>query len=388
MKAVVLALALLACKGKRGEEARDDAAPIAKPPADAGVDEWAVLERFTKIQPVHVVSLPARVNTPRFDIGGPAITSGIAVVASSQFGFIGVDYNQGKILWSKPAGLHVAPPIGHAGQFILVGECLQQPYAKDTVLGCVRVVNSTGGDLSYLAIHGGKDVEEFAMEPGTQKLWSKDDHTLVWTRGERAVLVDQLTGLATATPVIERPLDIPYKDKTWQILHDEDGIIRATQKGKPAWKTRRSYNELLGAVYLPDQVPMVRLSHAGRFGGFAELVMTDIDATGSMNGQVAVSVPGIGLIGHAIDAIGDVAMAVQLDTSLDHHYIVGYAANALLMWVYPLPKVQRADAIGLAVAPDAVVAFHDGDTLTVLPELSAPPTAPGAARAPSENATP
>jgi hypothetical protein len=59
-----------------------------------------------------------------------------------------------------------------------------------------------------------------------------------------------------------------------------------------------------------------------------------------------------------------------------------------LMWVYPLPRMQRADPIGLAVAPDAVLVFHDGDTLTVLPELSAPPTAPGATRPPLENPTP
>ena len=36
------------------------------------------------------------------------------------------------------------------------------------------------------------------------------------------------------------------------------------------------------------------------------------------------------------------------------------------------------DPVGVAIAPDAVVVFHDGDTLTILPELSAPPTAPGA----------
>ena len=39
-------------------------------------------------------------------------------------------------------------------------------------------------------------------------------------------------------------------------------------------------------------------------------------------------------------------------------------------------------------APEAVVVFHDGDLVTVLPPLSAPPTAPGAARAPLENTTP
>lgn len=123
MKYAVLALALLACKGKRVEEARDDAAPVAKP-ADAGPDDWAALSRFTKIEPLRIVALPARVNTPRFDVGGPAITNGIAVVASSQFGFVAVDYLQGKILWSKPTGLHVAPPVAHANTFILVGECL------------------------------------------------------------------------------------------------------------------------------------------------------------------------------------------------------------------------------------------------------------------------
>jgi hypothetical protein len=58
------------------------------------------------------------------------------------------------------------------------------------------------------------------------------------------------------------------------------------------------------------------------------------------------------------------------------------------MWTYQLPQLPRPDPVGIAIANDAVVVFHDGDTLTVLPELSAPPTAPGAVRAPSEIATP
>jgi hypothetical protein len=77
-----------------------------------------------------------------------------------------------------------------------------------------------------------------------------------------------------------------------------------------------------------------------------------------------------------------------MDASLRHDFIVGYAANALLMYVYPLPEVPRADPVGLAIAPDAVLVFHDGDTFTVLPELSAPPTAPGATERPSQNPTP
>jgi hypothetical protein len=99
-------------------------------------------------------------------------------------------------------------------------------------------------------------------------------------------------------------------------------------------------------------------------------------------------VPGIAVTSHAIDAVGNVAVAVRLDTSLERDYIAGYAANALLMWTYALPQVPRPDPIGIAMAPDAVVVFHDGDTVTVLPEVSAPPTAPGAVQAPLENTTP
>jgi hypothetical protein len=58
------------------------------------------------------------------------------------------------------------------------------------------------------------------------------------------------------------------------------------------------------------------------------------------------------------------------------------------MYVYPLPEVPRADPVGVAVAPDAVLVFHDGDAFTVLPELSSPPTAPGAPRPASKNPTP
>ena len=58
------------------------------------------------------------------------------------------------------------------------------------------------------------------------------------------------------------------------------------------------------------------------------------------------------------------------------------------MWVYALPREPRVDPIGVAIAADAVLVFDRGDRLTVLPEVSAPPTAPGAARPPSDFATP
>jgi hypothetical protein len=257
------------------------------------------------------------------------------------------------------------------------------------LLGCVRVVTTTGADQGYVAIHGAvKTVATFAAALGPQRMWATGDRTVTWRRGEAAVSVDLISGVAAPVAATDPPLVVHYKEKTWEITQTEQGVISAREHGHDSWHTGRPYTALLGAVYLPGQSPMVRASNAGAFGGEPELNLFDIDATGSLHGQVAFPVPGIMLLGHAIDSVGDVAIAVRLDRSLERDFIVGYAANALLMWVYPLPKQVRLDPVGVAITSDAVVVFHDGDTLTILPELSAPPTSPGATKAPSENATP
>ena len=381
-------LALLGCKGR---PAHDDAPPA---PRDARVVDaatWPELASFPPIQPVRVVALPVKTATPRFQLGGPVIAHGVAVVASSQFGFVAVDIHGGQIAWAKPAGEHVAPPLVLGDDILLIGECAGQVDvpATDRLLGCLRAVTPTGSDHAYFAIHArvaNAAVEDFALAPGPDRLFATGPHTVLWIRSDRAVTVDTISGVATPAPATEPPLIVHDKARTWQVSQTEDGLIVA--KGKPPWQTKHPYTTLLGAVYLPEQPPMVRISNIGAFAGHAELQLIDIDATGSMNGQVARPVPGIGLLGHAIDAVGDTALAVRLDPTLEHDFIAGYAANGLLMWVYPLPVQPRADPVGLAIAPDAVVVFHDGDTLTILPELSAPPTAPGAARVPSENTTP
>lgn len=386
---LAVALGLGACRGKHNT--RENAAPV---PAkrDAATDAtivapaaWPELATFPKVDPVRVIALPVRAGVPRFDLGGPVVLGDVAVVSSSQFGFLAVDYHAGHVAWTKPAGERVAPPVVIGGSVVLLGECLSAQPVKDTLLGCVRIVTATGADQGYLAVHG-KGVEDFANEPGEQRVWASGDHSLVWRRGDAAVAVDLLTGVATPSTARDAPVVVHYKGKTWSITQDEDGAIHGD--GATTWQTSRAYTQLIGAVLLPEQGPMIRASNAGAFGGQPELNLFDIDATGSLHGQVAFPVPGIGLIGHAIDSIGDTALAVRLDRSLERDFIVGYAANALLMWVYPLPREPRPDPVGLAVASDAVVVFHDGDTLTILPELSAPPTAPGAAKPPSENTTP
>ncbi len=382
----LLLLALVACRSKHAAPPakHDDAAK----PRDAAPDAaapWPELASFTKVQPVREVALPVRPGVPRFDLGGPVVLGDVAVVGSSQFGFVAVDYHDGRIAWSKPAGEHIAPPVVVGGSVVLLGECLNAQPVPDTLLGCVRVVTATGADQGYLAVHG-KGVEAFASEPGEQHTSALGDHAIRWRRGDAAVDVDLLTGVAKPAPAEEPPIVVTYKKKTYAITQDEGGILHGS--GAATWQTSRAYSQLIGAVLLPEQGPMIRAANAGAYAGQPEINLFDIDATGSMHGQVAFPVPGIGLIGHAIDAVGNTALAVRLDRSLERDFIAGYAANMLLMWVYPLPHQARPDPVGLAVASDAVVVFHDGDTLTILPELSAPPTAPGAAKPPSENTTP
>ena len=365
---------------------RDDAASAPRPVAhDAAVDLFPELDRFPHVDPLRIIPLPARPNQPRFDVGGPIVAGGVAVVASSQFGFLGVDYHTGQIAWTKPAGEHVAPPLLDGNSVVLISDCIAPPDdVHDQLLGCARVVTPTGADESYVVIHG--KATAFAAEPGLEHTWRVAEHRVAWRRGDQEVIVDLISGVATPAPAADPPLHVTYKDRAWDITHAEAGEI--TAQGKPPWHTTRAYTALIGAVYLPGQSPMVRAVNAGAFGGHPELTLFDIDATGSLHGQVAFPVPGVALLGQATDAIGDTALAVRLDDSLARDFIAGYAANALLMYVYALPHQQRAEPVGLALAPDALIAFHDGDTLTILPELSAPPTAPGAAKPPSENATP
>jgi hypothetical protein len=385
---VIVLLALVACSSKTKPAKRDDAAVVAARDA-ADAQTWPELAELPATEAVRVIALPVRPDVLRFNVGGPVIAGDVAVVSSSQFGFIAVDFRRGQIAWTKPAGPHVAPPQLFDGNAVLIGDCVNPPDvpASETLLGCMRVVTPAGADVAYVAVRGKtKSVAEFAAGAGDQHV-DQTETGLVWRRGEHAVAIDPMTGVATPAPATEPPLVVSYKDKTWRIRRTDEGII--TAEGKPAWRTTGHYGTLLGAVYIPHQSPFVRLSSAIRHQGRPELLLFDMDATGSLNSQISTTpAPGIGLVGHAIDSVGDVALAIRLDTSLERDYIAGYAANAQLMWTYPLPRMPRPDPVGIAIAHDAVVVFHDGDTFTVLPELSAPPTAPGAVRVPSENTTP
>ncbi|HWU90743.1 MAG TPA: hypothetical protein VN253_25930, partial [Kofleriaceae bacterium] len=206
-----------------------------------------------------------------------------------------------------------------------------------------------------------------------------------------------LSGRAAPADPAPPPLAVAYKDKRWEIGQEDGRIVARSpaapapgprRPGRVAWSTENRYTAVIGAVWLPEMAPMLRIASLGGHGGSPLVRVIDIDATGSLHGAVARPMPGIALLGWSTSTVGDAALAIRLDASVRRDFIAGYAANAMVMWVYPLPEVARPDPIGVAVAPEAVVVFHDGDTLAILPELSAPPTAPGAARAASQNPTP
>lgn len=394
---VALVAALAACRGRATRDVTPEPVePTPTPAVDAGptVDAfapWPALAGLPRAEPTHVVTLPTQPKNPRFEVAGPVIAGDVAVVASSQFGFHAVAWRTGALAWSKPAGLRVAPPVVIGSSIDLIGECPQTGVPEvppgDALLGCLRSVTFAGTDLAFIAIHG--KVPAFAAEPGTSTTWADDDHTIRWRRGEHAVAIDTVTGVARVAAVAPPPLRVTHRDRAWDVTRTDAAIVATPATPRtPRWATQHPYSQLVGAVYLPDQSPMVRVLSIGPFGGIAEINVLDIDATGSLHGQAAFPVPGIAALATATSSIGDTAIAVRLDASLQHDYIAGYAANALLMYVYPLPVIPRADPIGVALAPEAVVVFHDGDTVTILPELSAPPTAPGAARAPSRIPTP
>ncbi len=384
-------------------------------------DPWSALAELPRVTPARIITIPTRPSLPRFTVGGPVIRRELAVVSSSQFGFAAVDWRRGALVWTKPAGIKVAPPVVNGDTFVLIGDCVSPPEVPDgeMLLGCLRVVTAEGTDQAYIAIHGATGaIEAFAGAPGEQLVWIEnyppdiagqsgavDGEFLRWRRGDQVVRVNLLSGTATPvrgesgakslTPVREAPpVVVEYSKRRWEIEHI-DGKVVAFERGKRAWAAQTEVNALLGAVWLPGQGPMVRMVKIGGGAGTSEVRILDMDATGSMNGTASwTPVPGISLLGRAISPVGDAALAVRLDATIKHDFIAAYAASALLIYVFPLPDVLRADPVGLAIALDdeghaeAVVAFYDGDQLAVLPNVLAPPTAPGATAGTLEKPTP
>src|SRR6185503_14677856 len=114
-------------------------------------------------------------------------------------------------------GLHVAPPLLHGTSIVLIGDCFHPPVqwaANEELLGCLRVVTPSGADEANIAIRGlTGTVEAFANEKGPQRVWEDGEQAVVWRRGEQAVRVDLLSGVAKPVPIDPPPLVVTYKGK-------------------------------------------------------------------------------------------------------------------------------------------------------------------------------
>ena len=372
---ILLAIVLLsACKSRtqRTPSKSSDAGLDAAAVIDATTD-WSELDNYPRSEPIRIISIPlAKPDNPRFDVGGPVIANDLAIVASSQIGFVAVDYRRGAIAWTKAAGLHVAPPLVHGASIVLVGDCPKYQPVPDgeILLGCLRVVTTTGSDEAFIAIRGLREVKDFLDEKGEQKLWDVDEKHVRWRKGELAVTVDLLSGVAKPASAEPPPIVVTYKGKQWSITQRDGKIVAA---GKQPWETAHEYTTIAGVHWATS--PLLRIVDLGSYAKAPEVRVIDMDATGSLHASLARPTPGVALLGVGARD-GETAIAVRMDRSLSKDFVVGYAANAFLVYVWPLPVVKRADAVGVVVAEDAVVVFHDGDFVSVLPALSATPTSP------------
>jgi hypothetical protein len=393
---IAVAFGLSGC-GKKRQASGEAGAPAAPPTdartpsldahgADASLTDFAELAGLPRAAAVRAIELPTRIDVPRFEVHGPVVSGGVAVVASSQLGFAAIDWKQGKLMWSKPAGSHVAPPLVLAsGDLVLLGDCAVPPSLADlgdaALLGCLRVVTSAGVDRSYGAVLGEPALAERMRSPGEQRAWVIDERHVAWQRGETSATVELATGQARRGAPPRSPLVVRYKSTELEISLDDEGALSARKLGEPSgkkpapvWKAPGRFAALLGTVPgQPYESPMLRVVRASAVRGVngptsgAYFDVIDLDAMTAAGGQAAFPSPGIQLLGTGGGTGAAAALAVRLDRSLRRDYVVAYTSSARIAWAYPLPVMMRSDPVGLAIVDDAVLAFHDGDTLTVLP---------------------
>ncbi|HLL25121.1 MAG TPA: hypothetical protein VK427_23460 [Kofleriaceae bacterium] len=374
MRLVVACALLVGCRDKQPARPAPvhDAGRDAAPP-DAAV-LWPELDGYPRTDAVRSVAIAlAKPDEPRFDVGGPVLAGELAIVASSQFGFAAIDYRRGEVAWVKPAGAHVAPPLVKGTSIVLVGDCARLVQVPDgeVLLGCLRVVTTTGSDEAYLAIRAlPRDAAAFIAAKGEQALWDAGERTIRWRKGDQAVAVDVLTGAARPASATTPPLVVTYKRKLWSITQDDGRIVATGARGAKSWSTEHPYTAVIGTVWAGS--PLLRIVNLGAFAGAPEATVLDMDATGSLRATFGRPTPGVALLGHAVAADGETAIAVRLDRSLARDVVATYSPTTALVYVWALPAKKRTDPVGVAVANDAVVVFHDGDTLTVLPALRNP----------------
>ncbi len=380
-------LALAAC-GRRADPAEelDDkpaqpAAPSPRQPERA--DRFPELADLPRTRALRILELPARIDVPRFDVHGPLLLPGepdLALVATSQLGFYAVNWRTGKPAWVRPAGAHLAPPVGlPTGEVVLLGDCAIAPELEEPVLGCARVVSAAGSDRSDGAIVGPAALAERMAGPGPQRTWALDERRVAWQRGEHTLTLELPAGRVRAGAPPPPPALVRHGALELAITLDPEGQLRAHRaggRGELVWQGQADFSALLAVIPARGHdSPMLRLARpssvrsVGESSSGAAFDVLDVDAMTGTGAQAATPAPGIQILAAASGPHQSAAMVVRLDRSLRRDYVIAYTSTARVAWVYPLPEALRPDPVGLAIAAEAVLVFHDGDTLSVLPPI-------------------
>ena len=159
---VASVLALGACTSRREEAQRAPA--VAVEVADVRDDvptapaaPWPELAELPRIEAVRVITLPARADVPRFDVGGPVVAGDLAVVASSQFGFAAVDWRRGTARVDQArrrARRAAARDRRRLRPDRRVRRRRRRSPRTTRCSAACAIVTPAGADQAYVAIHG------------------------------------------------------------------------------------------------------------------------------------------------------------------------------------------------------------------------------------------
>jgi hypothetical protein len=369
-----------ACRGKSKKAPPRDAAPVASA-ADAGAAPTP-LAAMPKARPRWTVTLDAA-PVPAVDVHGPILVGDAALVAGSAIGIAGIDIKTGAILTERPAAGSVGIAALDDERALAVGDCTDaiRPPKGDALIGCYVVMDAhheaVYGAGSIVApqkdaaqLGGGATTLFISEKPPRLAFVGRDDPDAPWLR---FVLADPPRGEVLAEAIETREVPIGARAASVSVPAGQfwvvDDVLEVRHHDPQSLSNRSSVMNIAaapGALHAldDDRVRAFRLVPGER-----ALQPIIIDPATLRLDDLGTAVPGIDLLAAAHGTKG-YAIAVRLDTSLANDYVAAFTTDGTLSYAYALPPPPnggRALPVGIAMTDDAVIVFHDGNTISALP---------------------
>ncbi|MEZ4366276.1 MAG: hypothetical protein R2939_08295 [Kofleriaceae bacterium] len=378
VRPIVAGLASLALAGCKGERAALPPPPTPTPtstdaaPPPPPVDPWPELAELPGVEPSRRLTLPTDGRRPRLSVVGPVVVGEVAVVGGSQLGFTAIELGSGELRWTLPTGLRAVTPLRWGDELLLVDDCAEAPtvIATDRVLGCYRIVSADGAVVAAGTVVGARgDIDVFAGARGDSFLVADGAPGVVrWQRGDAAVTFAVDDGRARASAARPRTVRATWRERSWDLGLEDEVLVARAPDGAVAWRIDATTAAVLGVIPAAGhEAPMVRVARIGGLSGRGMVGVLDVDATGSRHGQAAFPLPGISILASAMADDGTTALATRVDASLSRDVVALLDRRGAVAWVWPLPHREHVEPLGVAVADEVVLVFHDGDQLTWLP---------------------